>query len=1099
MGAALGGGDARASRRSRGNLLGESMSTAPGNFERPQLGPLSYRDHNHAIPDLEHILLMHEEFMSQNTSRLARNLAAHNQGPVRSNVDTKQMRLYRMQARSSEAIQSVSRRNVLPLGVPRRPTVSAIPTEIAHSAQSSSFQAKSVSRPLLLANNSNQRTTRSVSAISSRSPFESENDYIRPSAETLLAVQDDDLVSNPLSLVELCLRTLCQHTDQWVGSDGAPRINLKAMPCEALLQLFDMVRKHKLLREDILAAFHRCEIHEVRLAQYPGLSDSWLPDMTLLVGLRVLDLSHCTLITDDGFRSIGALGFGKGALQVLRLDSCVSLTDASVAFVVHALSGTLQELNVSGCSRLTDATLSRIVLAKGLRTLNINRCQLFTSLYLCQLGLLTNLRCLNLSLIPNVDHNVLGAFRPCVQRGIPLLVNAIERCFDAAEGDFMARIRHTMNIDPVFEDDETYQAMATYFDNEFEDENDEEEEEADEDEDFISEGSDAVDFRDYSDGDFVLDEDVASAVTTSSSLETIPMPNMAMPRRSLGSMHESGSSFSTPTYGTGASLSSSMSSSSSLSSSFLMSPNTHQQDPQNASHERSRSQSTVSMVPSTFGSPVSAFSPRPSFSTSPLSERDIDVSAERMQPQDSSSLNPAASPITTPPQQSASPSSDPFFRRVLRPLRPSSRSLGRHRGWKRRKSREHRTHKAPTSGKNQVAHEQRGSSHISNHCDVSTRSISTLATATYDFYTIVLQLKDVRCSGLYHLENLDVSYCSIDDLAANHLSSLRNLRSLGVSQNPITSSAVNFLTRLSKLEVLEAAHCTSLGAAAARLCAMPQMRSLNLEYVPVVRLVDETNFEHLQELNLSNTTTDDRTLAVLSKRARNLEILTLEACPISAAGLAHLSSLVHLKKLDLSECTLDDDSMRHVSALPALENLNLFQSGVSDAGVRVLAHRLYSLERLNIDTGDISDRCLLRLRSLRNLKHLDLFGARITDRGCCHLMAAGLAHLESLEICGGLITNTGVAHLCSMRAKLKRLNLSQNSEITDEAVRGLAQAFGMSMVSLSLSGTRITKRSVSLFYSFVFLEELIARGCKLPSDALLNLRQGLPNLWFVAQ
>eukprot|EP00512_Aurantiochytrium_limacinum_P009943 CAMPEP_0171546870 /NCGR_PEP_ID=MMETSP0960-20121227/4875_1 /TAXON_ID=87120 /ORGANISM="Aurantiochytrium limacinum, Strain ATCCMYA-1381" /LENGTH=82 /DNA_ID=CAMNT_0012094995 /DNA_START=768 /DNA_END=1013 /DNA_ORIENTATION=+ len=52
--------------------------------------------------------------------------------------------------------------------------------------------------------------------------------------------------------------------------------------------------------------------------------------------------------------------------------------------------------------------------------------------------------------------------------------------------------------------------ISYYFDNEFEDENDEEEEEADEDEDFISEGSDAVDFRDYADGDFVLDEDVAS-------------------------------------------------------------------------------------------------------------------------------------------------------------------------------------------------------------------------------------------------------------------------------------------------------------------------------------------------------------------------------------------------------------------------------------------------------------------------------------------------------------------------------------------------------------------------------------------------------------
>ncbi|GBG26818.1 F-box/LRR-repeat protein 7 [Hondaea fermentalgiana] len=932
------------------------------------------------------------------------------------------------------------------------------------------------------------RATRSISVPSRPPPsslLEAESDYARTAAETLLAVQDHDLVYSPLSLVDLCMRTLCQHTEDWVARDGTPRMNLRALPKEIALQLFEMARKHKLLREDILAAFHRCEITEVRLAQYPGITDNWLPDMTRLVGLRILDLSHCTSITDEGLRSIGALGFGKGVLEVLRLESCVALTDASVAFVVSALSNTLRELNLSGCPRLTDATLARIIMAKELRTLNLNRCQLFTPVYLCQLALLCNLRSLNVGLIPNVDHNVLSAFRPSLQRGAPLLLDAIVRCYDATDHSFFPRQqRQALSIEAVFQDNDSYRSMASFF--ESDDDDIEEENDSDEDATLVEEvghvhglvedprtnsrlrdpihssASDLEDARGYADAGFVMESDEfdisddnsdpRSSSSRSSTSSATALSAMSSRRVSLNSMLSSPLSGSTRTL--------------SLSpQSTAFSHDDH--DAEETSSLRLQRQEPRGDQ----GSGARATSSLESEEEPTMESLGHELRGGSPQPQHQ-----------LPSQSSQGSSPDPFLRRVLRPLKSSGSMSRRRSAWKLRKSRARQDSYSSLASSSTSPNLDTGASvkTFSSSSGSCPSIVSTLTRAPYDLATISSQFENADRCGLYNLEHLDAGFCSVDDLGAQHLSCLRNLRSLVLAQNPITAAAVPCLTQLVALEHLDVTQCSSLGNGAAQLLSLPSLKSLSLEYVPVVRLADDENFGQLQELNLSNTSVDDRSLAILAKRARSLRSLKLESCRITASGLAHLVALVHLHTLDLSETDLDDDSMRHVAVLPALVDLNLFQSGVSDAGVSILAQRLYSLERLNIDTGDISGPCLLRLRSLRNLKHLDLFGAHVTDRGCRDLMAAGLAHLESLEICGGLITNTGVSHLCSMRAKLKRLNLSQNAGIGDEAVKCLAQAFGMSMRSLSLSGTRITKRSITLMYSFVYLEELVVRGCKLP-------------------
>ena len=74
-------------------------------------------------------------------------------------------------------------------------------------------------------------------------------------------------------------------------------------------------------------------------------------------------------------------------------------------------------------------------------------------------------------------------------------------------------------------------------------------------------------------------------------------------------------------------------------------------------------------------------------------------------------------------------------------------------------------------------------------------------------------------------------------------------------------------------------------------------------------------------------------------------------------------------------------------ALAAWAHLPCLLAGVSDACTPVLA-RLGSLQRLHLDTRAVTDAGLEKLSAATTLTCLDLFGAKVTDRGCVHLRHA---------------------------------------------------------------------------------------------------------------
>ncbi len=248
---------------------------------------------------------------------------------------------------------------------------------------------------------------------------------------------------------------------------------------------------------------------------------------------------------------------------------------------------------------------------------------------------------------------------------------------------------------------------------------------------------------------------------------------------------------------------------------------------------------------------------------------------------------------------------------------------------------------------------------------------------------------------------------------------------------------------------------------------------------------------------------DDAGLAALATHAPALVVLRLRGCRVGDAGAKAIGRLPELQVLELADTGLSEAGLRAIGeGAPPLRELDLFQCGLGGAaGLAQALHPLHkfapTLHRLNLDVDGLSDAALRALRPLRELRHLDLFGARVTDLGCMEVARAQLPHLESLELCGGLISDVGVAYLATMTSRLRRLNLGQNSQITDASVKRLAENYGLCLTSLLLSNTRITRAALPLLSAFIMLEELSLRGCQMPGAAREQLQRSLPNLWFV--
>jgi Leucine-rich repeat (LRR) protein len=222
------------------------------------------------------------------------------------------------------------------------------------------------------------------------------------------------------------------------------------------------------------------------------------------------------------------------------------------------------------------------------------------------------------------------------------------------------------------------------------------------------------------------------------------------------------------------------------------------------------------------------------------------------------------------------------------------------------------------------------------------------------------------------------------------------------------------------------------------------------------------------------------------------EAVDLRASWATDSDMPLLVQLKELKRLDLSLTRISDRGLRSLKTAAAIEELNLnFAEQITDDGAATVKGWKH-IRRLNLRGTKITDATLEFLSGVPSLEWLDIGWAQITDTGLAHL--ASLTNLHHLAMGGNKLTDTSLEFLRQM-PQVEYLDLS-GTQRTDSGLWTLQLSdAGMQSVAsvtelhdLSLAGTAVTGRGLSLLSSLNKLERLNLQGCrKLKEDAAITL------------
>ena len=113
------------------------------------------------------------------------------------------------------------------------------------------------------------------------------------------------------------------------------------------------------------------------------------------------------------------------------------------------------------------------------------------------------------------------------------------------------------------------------------------------------------------------------------------------------------------------------------------------------------------------------------------------------------------------------------------------------------------------------------------------------------------------------------------------------------------------------------------------------------------------------------------------KAATSLQYLSLVECKLTDIDLAYSTSL---QILWLYRCRLTDADLAHLRSLTNLKELNLSDNGLTDQGLAHLTS-LTSLEQLYLHGTQVTDAGLNQLEPLTNLRILIVTSTKVTDEG----------------------------------------------------------------------------------------------------------------------
>jgi Leucine-rich repeat (LRR) protein len=322
------------------------------------------------------------------------------------------------------------------------------------------------------------------------------------------------------------------------------------------------------------------------------------------------------------------------------------------------------------------------------------------------------------------------------------------------------------------------------------------------------------------------------------------------------------------------------------------------------------------------------------------------------------------------------------------------------------------------------------------------------------------QFKDAavnELAGLQNLREVDLSESTVTDDGLQGLRSLSSVRILNLAETSITDAGWKHLVAMSGLRSLTVSDChrltplgfmqlgslTNLTTLIADdtafsdddvqiVASLPALVVLSLERTELTDtgLAELTSAKKLQQIFLDGTGVTDAGLVRLSSLSA-LRVLSLSRTKVQGPGLSRLVTLPNLRELRLRGAPLQESVGTHLLQLPNLRDLDLSETPVSEATVRDIS-RIKALTALYlIDVRGVTDKSVVALRSLGQLRELYIGGTAVGDVGLAVL--AKMPSLRTLWVIANPITDAGLDAILAAGTQLRELNVNDTA-VTDAAM-----------------------------------------------------------------